>query len=776
VRDFELSAGIHPAALDASLGAANLDTMGTQLVVFRSRGAHEISMLALARGEQGDTLVISAASTAEALAMLHPLISTIDPAEARSLAAVVRSAPSFGALEAAVAQALRSSPNNLLAPSTLNGLAGPLASVVSYVFAHVSTSTRGVSLAAVPAPTGSTSQNGLTMMLGPNGATGYTARIENSRKRWIAARVSYSYDGAVFESSDAENMHSVAGLSIPVYLTSGPDLIDRALGNHPSVSVSLRGEVPRARIRVFGFGVAGWSNVGDEAPYVLWPTYLTLGYDVVMPTIEAVLGVNLAGQSATKILRSERTVRWIKGTIDCGEAAGVAIPSYFLQQGFSIVDGLWTVAGCTKDLLLADPTIVVELAGEFGVAVTSAQVAAAVPPIHGLFALYQLLNLSTTVYAILSSDVVSEFTITDPAIALSATLQGRVFNAASGGPVAGATIAVRTTSGVLVAQVLTDGAGNWNATRLPPATYRIDASATGFVATAIVSQPLTVPITVVEPIPLVALSPTPGGISGSIRSATTNALITASTSVELRSGMNALTGTPLATVTGSSGSFQFSNVGAGVYTVVAHATGFTDGSRTGIVVGGGVIRSGQDVLLSPSASGSFARVVLSWGATPSDLDSHMTGPVAGQSARSWVYWNSKGTCTISPFTCLDIDDTDSFGPETITISQVTPGTYRYYVYDYSNRFATSSTALSLSGATVRFFVNNNLVQSYFVPPGVGNAWGVFEWNGQTATTVNQLYTISGVPTPADAGLAVELSPFEAELRSRLQGLPHKGSR
>ncbi len=66
------------------------------------------------------------------------------------------------------------------------------------------------------------------------------------------------------------------------------------------------------------------------------------------------------------------------------------------------------------------------------------------------------------------------------------------------------------------------------------------------------------------------------------------------------------------------------------------------------------------------------RVVLTWGKTPSDLDSHMIFP-----GNNIYFENQKGTDAE-----LDVDDTDSYGPETITLQKKHYGeSYVYAVHD-----------------------------------------------------------------------------------------------
>jgi uncharacterized protein YfaP (DUF2135 family) len=102
-------------------------------------------------------------------------------------------------------------------------------------------------------------------------------------------------------------------------------------------------------------------------------------------------------------------------------------------------------------------------------------------------------------------------------------------------------------------------------------------------------------------------------------------------------------------------------------------------------------------------------IVLIWGQDPSDLDSHLTGPkanVLNTDDRFHIYYsnpcwadtllNSRASCAEDwdsetsaavyndATAYLDRDDTDSFGPETITVYNLIEGEYNYYVHHYEN--------------------------------------------------------------------------------------------
>ncbi|MCA6998532.1 YfaP family protein [Dickeya solani] len=114
------------------------------------------------------------------------------------------------------------------------------------------------------------------------------------------------------------------------------------------------------------------------------------------------------------------------------------------------------------------------------------------------------------------------------------------------------------------------------------------------------------------------------------------------------------------------------------------------------------------------------RIVLTWGATPADLDSHL---VYGN---SHIYFdNQKG-----PDANLDVDDVDSYGPETITIEKKRFGeSYLYAVHDYTHIHEPDQAALSNSQAKVFVYVGQSLVRTYSVPRNQdGNLWTVFRLN------------------------------------------------
>lgn len=114
------------------------------------------------------------------------------------------------------------------------------------------------------------------------------------------------------------------------------------------------------------------------------------------------------------------------------------------------------------------------------------------------------------------------------------------------------------------------------------------------------------------------------------------------------------------------------------------------------------------------------RIVLNWGQSPEDLDSHLVFP------NNHIFYSSK----TGDQSNLDVDDTDSYGPETITIDQKKFGeNYYYFVHDFSNKDNSNTKSLSNSDAKVFVYVGQTLTKTYYVPKNqVGNIWNIFKIN------------------------------------------------
>ena len=137
-----------------------------------------------------------------------------------------------------------------------------------------------------------------------------------------------------------------------------------------------------------------------------------------------------------------------------------------------------------------------------------------------------------------------------------------------------------------------------------------------------------------------------GEISGTIKNALTGDGVN-EVELFLREGINVISGPYTeSTTTGSDGYYSFSNINAGNYTIETSKSGYNDSYFSAICVGN-TNTSNQDATISPILNEIEIRIVLTWGETPSDLDSHFTGPLPDGN-RFHMYYPYKGSASPWP--------------------------------------------------------------------------------------------------------------------------------
>ena len=229
-----------------------------------------------------------------------------------------------------------------------------------------------------------------------------------------------------------------------------------------------------------------------------------------------------------------------------------------------------------------------------------------------------------------------------------------------------------------------------------------------------------------------------GSITGQILNAFDGMGISGA-NLSLRSGINATEGDVIKSGSSSSnGSYNIQNVPAGNYTIQAQRQGFTDSYFTVLCIGGQNLEN-QNGTMTPILNENEMRIILTWGESPYDLDSHLTGPAEGGN-RFHVYYDSKNFYMNNLlYSALDHDDVTSFGPETVTIYELSQGIYRYSVHDFTNRNTNSSYELSNSSAQVRVYQGSTLISTFNVPSNSdGTLWTVFEMSNGQITPINSI--------------------------------------
>jgi hypothetical protein len=251
-----------------------------------------------------------------------------------------------------------------------------------------------------------------------------------------------------------------------------------------------------------------------------------------------------------------------------------------------------------------------------------------------------------------------------------------------------------------------------------------------------------------------------GNVSGRILNAL-NGIGVSGLTVNLREGINVTSGTIVATtLTGDDGFYNFTNLNAGNYSAEVSGTGYNITYFTVICIGG-TTTANQDATITPILSSGETRIILTWGAMPSDLDSHLTGPLPDGTRFHMYYPYAENWGSPWPeYVTLDLDDVTSYGPETTTICQQIDGVYRYSVHDYTNRYSSSNMALSSSGAQVRVYRGSDLVATFNVPSNQGGTlWTVFELSEDTITPIN---TMSYESSPSSIQSVFSIGTIETD--------------
>ena len=214
-------------------------------------------------------------------------------------------------------------------------------------------------------------------------------------------------------------------------------------------------------------------------------------------------------------------------------------------------------------------------------------------------------------------------------------------------------------------------------------------------------------------------------------------VVNATNSQPIQNAQVCILETTQCTRTDNQGRYVIRQVPVGRHRVRASANGYISVTEEIQVQPGATVT--VNFALSPSLAQGEIRIVLSWGLNPRDLDSHLWLPAA----RPYhVYYANKGDCSVFPYACLDVDDTTSYGPETITIKQRFDGTYVYAVHHF-----TGSGSLATSGATVRVYDSSGLIREFHVPSGSGIWWYVFDMDGRTGRITPRNYITSSSPGP-----------------------------
>jgi len=176
------------------------------------------------------------------------------------------------------------------------------------------------------------------------------------------------------------------------------------------------------------------------------------------------------------------------------------------------------------------------------------------------------------------------------------------------------------------------------------------------------------------------------------------------------------------TSTDANGQYNLDQIEAGQYTLVIKHDGYYNYTENVTIFdeNNNSAMSLNESLTPQLTSTEILRAKVEWGATPTDLDSHLVSYNTNTQTVNWHLYYANPTPTDSNAT-LDRDDTDGYGPETTTLNSIDDNdTYKYYIFNYSG-----DDALKNSDAKVDIVYNGRMYHSE-VPYEDGNVWKVFE--------------------------------------------------
>ncbi len=227
--------------------------------------------------------------------------------------------------------------------------------------------------------------------------------------------------------------------------------------------------------------------------------------------------------------------------------------------------------------------------------------------------------------------------------------------------------------------------------------------------------------------------------------------------VVIRRGANNKTGDEIGEFTSEQSEVHV-DLTPGMYTVQMSLDGYMDSFQSLFVSKDS--DNEADIYATPQLAEDEIRIVLTWGAVPEDLDSHLFTP--GRSSERDADYHVAYYQKDLPDgkASLDVDDTTGYGPETTTIYHLERGQYKYYVADFSNCSHDNETSyeMSQSSATVRVYGKDGLLQTFYVPVNrSGVLWEVFEIRDGNIVPLQRYYDVIGDKTwwSADKGNAYE---------------------
>ena len=218
-------------------------------------------------------------------------------------------------------------------------------------------------------------------------------------------------------------------------------------------------------------------------------------------------------------------------------------------------------------------------------------------------------------------------------------------------------------------------------------------------------------------------------LKGKVISATTGKGVGKAT-VNFRRG-SLTNGNPYCTVETSSDGTYEASLENETYTAEVECSGYT-AENFKVHVGNNSVNRADDFVISPTVEEGAIRIVLTWDAEPSDLDSYLTGNLDDGTRVSTNYMDQ--VCTDgsgNTLAELDVDDRSGYGPETTTIYN-SAGVLYFKVHDYLQ-----TDNMPAGSVTVKVYLPGQSPTEITICDGVVNDWNVLKIDHGVLQVINE---------------------------------------
>lgn len=576
--------------------------------------------------------------------------------------------------------------------------------------------------------------HGISVQLASQTATAATIKVTNSRRRWLSIWGAADNGGEPTELYLLPSPHvSVASAIVSWIRGESPIEIETGLLAVPAVGASS------VTVQCYGLGLAG-ASADVNWDRVLLPAIGGVVFDVAAEAYQLIAAGPLEMRG-----RPQDHPAWtlVQRTTECCALHSAELIHELGNQ--QLVNGVVIIADCLFEEMTENPQatadIFIRMATNAGIAgVTRTVCARFLGPVQVVNYATGVGNLIWAAASIAASppQVSLAVPLADIPIENDTQVGGRVIDQATGGNLAGVSVTVEA-DGIVIGSGTTGADGVFNLDLMSGSRVFTFAKPGYFVYVRRVEAPAGLSNWLGD-IHLVPVARGVGSIGGAVIDAQTGSPISGFLMTLRRSGSDPAAPALVSTVTNSSGLFGFAELNAGTYDLAGTRSGYSDVAMTVAVLGGSSTAL-EDIVASRTVAAGGYRMVLTWGASPVDLDSHLL--VRDLDGTSYeVRWNQRGSGSTLPYAWLDIDDVTSYGPETITVTARLGGIYSYAIYQYS-----SAGSMPTSGAMVELYDSSGLVHSWTVPyNGSGRWWHVFDVDTSTGVIVPINTLSSGAPS------------------------------